>query len=147
MFLLATLSVLVNHHILIFIIQFPVASIGIVLTLFVSGVITTRVYFLRRTLNETDKTDYPDLFNENANANAKGCAKCFPYVNYWARSVLDLTSMYVSAILIHEVFLGLFLGVLLGVFLGVSLGVFLGVSLGVFLGVFFEVFLDLRFIF
>ena len=102
-FLLATLIVVVNQHILIFIIQFPVASIGIVLTLFVSGVITTRVYFLRRTLNETDKTDYPDLFNENANVNAKGCAKCFPFVNYWARSVLDLTSMYVSAILIHAV--------------------------------------------
>ena len=96
MFLLATLSVLVNHHILIFIIQFPVASIGIVLTLFVSGVITTRVYFLRRTHKETDS---PDYLNENANAKSKGCAKCFPFVNYWARSVLDLTSMYVSAIL------------------------------------------------
>ena len=101
-FLLATLIVVVIHHkLFIFFFQFPVASIGIVLTLFVSGVITTRVYFLRRTLNETDKTDYPDLFNENANA--KGCAKCFPFVNYWARSVLDLTSMYVSAIFLTNI--------------------------------------------
>ena len=50
---------------------------------------------MRRTHNETDS---PDYLNENANAKSKGCAKCFPFVNYWARSVLDLTSMYVSAI-------------------------------------------------
>ena len=86
----------VNHHMFFFQIQFPFASIGIVLTLFISGVVTTRVYFLRRNHNEKDS---PDYLNENANAKSKGCAKCFPFVNYWARSVLDLTSMYVSAIL------------------------------------------------
>ena len=90
------LLIKVLNHYIFFIIQFPVAFIGIVLTLFISGVISTRVYFLRRTLNETDSADH---FNENANAKSKRCTRFFPFVNYWARSVLDLTSMYVSAIL------------------------------------------------
>ena len=61
-------------------------------TLLISGIISTRVYFLRRKLNDIDHAEG----QWNQVSRPKGFAKCCPNVNYWARSVLGLISIYVS---------------------------------------------------
>ena len=61
-------------------------------TLLISGIVSTRVYFLRRKLNQIDQAE--GLWSQVSKP--KGFSKYFPYVNHWARSVLGLISLYVS---------------------------------------------------
>ena len=61
-------------------------------TLLVSGITSTRVYFLRRKFNEIDQAKG----QWNQVSRPKGFAKCCPNVNLWARSVLGLISISVS---------------------------------------------------
>ena len=39
------------------------------------------------------------LYSGQQPSNYKGIKKCFPYVNEWARSILSLTTLYVSEII------------------------------------------------
>ena len=71
--------------------QFPVAFSMTMFTLLISGIVSTRVYFIRRKLNQIDKAEG----QWNQVSKPKGFSKCFPYVNHWARSVLGLVSLYV----------------------------------------------------
>ena len=61
-------------------------------TMLISGIISARVYFLKRKLNQTDQAEG----QWNQVSQPQGLAKCFPNVDYWARSVLGLVSLYVS---------------------------------------------------
>ena len=72
--------------------QFPVAFLMTLFTLLISGIVSTRVYFLRRKLNQIDQAGG----QWNQVSKPKGFQKCFPDVNHWARSVLGLISLYVS---------------------------------------------------
>ena len=67
------------------------ATIGIGIALLISGTISTRVYFLRKTLNQVDTPNHGQ-----GEVKTKGLARCFPYVNQMARSALGLLSLYVS---------------------------------------------------
>lgn len=72
--------------------QFPVSFLMTIFTLLISGIVSTRVYFLRRKLNQIDQAEG----QWNQVSKPKGFSKYFPYVNHWARSVLGLISLYVS---------------------------------------------------
>jgi hypothetical protein len=61
------------------------------ITLSISGIISIRVYFLKRKLNQIDQAEG----QLNQVSKPKGFSKCFLYVNHWARSVLGLISLYV----------------------------------------------------
>ena len=86
--------------------QFPIATIAIVMSLFVSGIISMRVYFAKIGLSELDirlqkaygkHGKYQN--HVQSHENFKRIAKYFPYVNKWARSVMGLLVLYVSTIL------------------------------------------------
>lgn len=70
----------------------------IMFTMLISGIISTRVYFLKKKLNQTDQAEG----QWNQVSQPQGLAKCFPNVDYWARSVLGLISLYVS--FLHSTF-------------------------------------------
>ena len=69
--------------------------IALGLTVIVSGVISLRLYFVRKNLEKIDLIAIPMISGQQPN-NLKGVKKCLPYVNEWARSVLSLTTLYVS---------------------------------------------------
>ena len=50
---------------------------------------------MRKNLEKIDLIAIPQISGQEPN-NLKGAQKCFPYVNEWARSVLALTTLYVS---------------------------------------------------
>ena len=62
------------------------------MTLFVSGIISIRLYFARKYIKADSLAQTHGYHQENS----KGLRKCFPYVNQWAQSVFDLISLYVS---------------------------------------------------